>query len=49
MRWNPMAFIENFHYLVSGMVGIFVVIGIIVLITILLNKVTTIKKKNDAN
>ena len=27
--FNPGAFVSNFHYLVSGMLGIFLVIGII--------------------
>ena len=29
--FNPGAFVSNFHYLVSGMLGIFLVIGIIIL------------------
>ncbi len=37
---NPMAFIDNLYYMGMGMLGIFVSIGIIVLITILLNKFT---------
>lgn len=37
---NPMAFIDNLYYMGMGMLGIFVSIGIIVLITILLNKLT---------
>ena len=35
--FNPGAFVSNFHYLVSGMLGIFLVIGI--LFTMLLNRV----------
>ncbi len=38
MNFNPGAFIGNFHYLVSGMLGIFLVIGIIIIFTMLLNK-----------
>ena len=34
--FNPGAFVSNFHYLVSG---IFLVIGIIILFTMLLNRV----------
>lgn len=37
--FNPGAFVSNFHYLVSGMLGIFLVIGIIILFTMLLNRV----------
>ncbi len=37
---NPMAFVDNLYYMGMGMLGIFVSIGIIVLITILLNKLT---------
>ncbi len=42
---NPMNFIENLPYMGFGMLGIFVVIGVIVLITMLLNKVTEPKSK----
>ena len=34
---NPMAFVDNLYYMGMGMLGIFVSIGIIVLVTILLN------------
>ena len=37
--FNPGSFVSNFHYLVSGMLGIFLVIGIIILFTMLLNRV----------
>lgn len=37
---NPMAFVDNLYYMGMGMLGIFVSIGIIVLVTILLNKFT---------
>jgi hypothetical protein len=40
MNFNPMAFVENLSYMGTGMLGIFVAIGIIVLVTILLNKFT---------
>ena len=38
--FNPGAFVSNFHYLVSGMLGIFLVIGVIVLAVTLLGKFT---------
>ena len=37
-RFEPMAFVENLKYMISGMIAIFIVIGIIVLVTIILNK-----------
>ena len=36
MNWNRGAFVSTFHYLVAGMLGIFLVIGIIILFTVLL-------------
>lgn len=41
MNFNPMAFINNLHYMGKGMLGIFVVIGLIVILTMILNKVTS--------
>lgn len=38
MNINPLNFISNLKYMIGGMIGIFIVIGIIVLITMLLNK-----------
>lgn len=39
MNFNPGAFLENLKYLGVGMAGIFIVIGIIILITMLMNKI----------
>lgn len=36
-EFNPMAFIENLQYMGVGMLVIFVVIGIIILTTMLIN------------
>ena len=47
MNFNPMAFIENLKYMGVGMLGIFMVIGIIILSVVVLNKVTAPKKKSD--
>ena len=44
MEFKPMEFIYNLKYMGLGMLGIFVVIGIIILATVVLNKVTS--KKN---
>lgn len=43
MNINPMNFISNLKYMGTGMLGILIVIGVIILITILLNKLTTKK------
>lgn len=40
MFFQPEMFLSNFHYLVTGMVGIFLVIGVIMLVAALLNKVS---------
>ena len=37
LKFNPMAFVENLQYMGIGMVVIFVVIGIIILATMLVN------------
>ncbi len=44
MNFNPMNFINNLRYMGLGMVGIFAVIGVIILVTILLNKIFSSKK-----
>ena len=40
ITFRPEAFLEGLQYMGLGMLGIFVAIGIIVLVTVLLNKVT---------
>ena len=47
MNFNPMAFVENLKYMGVGMLGIFIVIGVIVLSVVVLNKVTAPKQKSD--
>ena len=47
MQFNPMHFIDNLYYMGIGMAGIFIVIGLIILITVLLNKITEKKKKTS--
>lgn len=45
-KFEPYAFIENLKYMGLGMLGIFIVIAVIILITVLLNKVfNSINKK----
>lgn len=43
---EPMNFVENLRYMGLGMLGIFIVIGVIMLLTMLLNKLT---EKEDAS
>lgn len=45
--FEPMNFIENLRYMGLGMLGIFIVIGVIVLLTILLNSVTGAKDEGQ--
>ena len=40
MQFNPMNFLSNLKYMGLGMLGIFVVIGVIILLTVILNKAT---------
>lgn len=43
-NFNAMNFITNLDYLIVGMLSIFLVIGVIMIVTILLNKFFTDKK-----
>ena len=45
--FQPMNFINNLMYLVIGLIGIFIVIGLIVIATIILNKLPEGKKKDN--
>ena len=47
MTFEPIRFVESLKYLCVGMIGIFIVIGVIVLVTLLLNKV--FKEKTNKN
>lgn len=38
-------FIDNLHYMGKGMLGIIIVMGIIILVTVLLNKIFSPKDK----
>ena len=44
-EFNPMNFVSSLAYLAKGMIGIMVVMGVIILTTVLLNKIST--KKNE--
>ena len=45
--FEPMNFITSLEYLGKGMLGILVVMGVIILVTMLLNKLSSKKKKDD--
>lgn len=40
MEFNPMGFLENLKYMGIGMLGVFVIIGIIILSTYVIGKCT---------
>lgn len=44
MNFNPSAFVDNLSYLLVGMVSIFIVIGLISLVTYIINKIFTKNK-----
>ena len=45
---NPMAFVNNLRYMGLGMLGIFIVMGVIILSVVVLNKATAPKpEKKD--
>ena len=45
--FEPMNFVTSREYLGKGMLGILVVMGVIILVTMLLNKLSSKKKKDD--
>ena len=44
--FKPENFVENLHYMGKGMLGILIVMGAIILVTMLLNKVFQENNKN---
>ena len=44
LQFVPGAFVDNLKYMAVGMVGVFMIIGIIIASTAILKKVTTKKK-----
>lgn len=44
MDFHPEAFIESLQYLFVGMISIFIVIGVIIIVTMLLNKIFSGRK-----
>ncbi len=47
ISFEPMNFVTNLSYLLAGMIGIFIIIGIIVIATAILNASTSKKNKKD--
>ncbi len=47
IMFEPFNFVTNLSYLLAGMIGIFIIIGIIVIATLILNFAT--KKKDKKN
>jgi len=46
--FQPMNFVDNLKYMGLGMLGIFIVIGVIMALTMLLNAVSGKKSENDS-
>ena len=44
-NFDPMRFVDNLTYMGVGMLGIFIVMGTLIIGTAILNKVTNLKKK----
>ena len=47
MTFEPMNFVENLRYMGLGMLGIFLVIGVITILTTALNALTTKQDQSD--
>ena len=48
IEFNPMAFVDNLYYMGMGMLGIIIVMGVLIGITTLLNKIfSKSSKKKD--
>ncbi len=46
MNFNPMNFVTNLKYMGIGMLGVFMIIGIIIAATYIIGKATSGKKEN---
>ncbi len=47
MYFNPMAFVDNLKYMGIGMLGVFMIIGIIIAATYIIGAATTKKPESD--
>ncbi len=48
-EFHPMGFVENLRFMGIGMLGIFIIIGIIIVATVIINKVFSGKEKKEEN
>ena len=49
VSFEPMHFVDNLRYMGLGMLGIFIVIGVIMLLTMLLNKLTEERRHDESD
>lgn len=47
MNFNPMGFVENLKYMEIGMLGVFIIVGIIILSTYAIGKIAANLPQND--
>lgn len=47
MNFNPMAFVENLKYMGVGLLGVFMIIGIIIIATYLINYFSNKSENKD--
>ncbi len=47
MEFHPMGFVENLKYMGIGMLGVFIIVGIIILATYVIGKYTGKSSKGD--
>lgn len=45
MNFNPMGFVENLKYMGVGMLGVFIIVGIIIGATYIIGKVANMSSK----
>ena len=48
-EFHPMGFVENLRFMGIGMLGIFIIIGIIIVATVIINKVFSGREKKEEN
>ena len=47
MNFNPMGFVENLKYMGIGMLGVFIIVGIIIISTYAIGKIAAKMPQND--
>ncbi len=47
MNFTPMHFVDNLYYMGLGLLGIFIVMGVIILVTVILDRATSSKKNKS--